>query len=63
MLTSENVDEIADTQPGVVLPGVTLSRKRSQTDSAEKAKSDFNRAPRMSTASIGTDGKVVFEPN
>ena len=59
LLTSENVDEIADTKPGF-----TLSQSRSKVDSGiPKATSPVGiKAPRMSTASIDTDGKVTFEP-
>lgn len=59
VLISEDVNEIADTQPGVTLPG-----ERSQANStAPKADSPLAiKAPRMSTASIGTGGKVTFEP-
>ena len=64
MLTSENVNEIADTEPGVVQPVVTLGQERSQAEPVTpKASSPvIIKAPRMSTASIGTDGKVTFEP-
>lgn len=64
VLTSENVNEIADTKPGVVQPVMTLSQEQSQTDSRDP-EAGFpvtTKAPRMSTASIGTDGKVTFEP-
>ncbi len=59
VLSSDNVNEIADTQPGL-----SVSQERSQADSeVSEAKSFTNiKAPRMSTASIGTDGKVTFEP-
>ena len=62
VLTSENVNEIADTQPGGVQPVVTISQERSH---AEDPKAGFPvtiKAPRMSTASIGADGRVTFEP-
>ncbi|KAL9076382.1 MAG: hypothetical protein Q9161_001098 [Pseudevernia consocians] len=64
VLTSENINEIADTQPGTVQPVVTLAQESSQPDSGDpKAGFPVNiKAPRMSTASIGTDGKVKFEP-
>lgn len=64
VLTSENVNEIADTQPGVLQPVVTLPGEQIQTDAGDP-KAGFPvaiKAPRMSTASIGTDGKVTFEP-
>ena len=64
VLTSEDVNEIADTQPGVVQHVVTLPQERNQGESRDpKASFPLNvKAPRMSTASIGTDGKVTFEP-
>ena len=64
VLTSENINEIADTKPGTVQPVVTLVQESSQPDSGDpKAGFPVNiKAPRMSTASIGTDGKVKFEP-
>ena len=59
VLTSENIDEIADTKPGL-----TLSEGRSKVDSGiPKAVSPtITKAPCMSTVSIDTDGKVTFEP-
>lgn len=59
VLTSEDVNEIADMQPAV-----TLSQEGGQKDPAESPKAGFPvviKAPRMSTASIGNDGKVTFE--
>lgn len=58
VLTSETVNEIADAQP-------TLSHEGGQTDPPDKPKASFPviiKAPRMRTASIGTNGKVTFEP-
>ena len=59
VLTSENVNEIADTQPGW-----NLSQERSSVDyEIPKASSPVTiKTPRMSAASIGIDGKVIFEP-
>ena len=64
VLKSANINEIADAKPGTVHPVVTLAKERSQADSADpKGGFPVNiKAPRMSTASIGTDGKVTFEP-
>lgn len=58
VLTFEDVNEIADTQPGL-----DLSQQRSPADSGiPKAGSPITtKAPRMSSASIGADGKVTFE--
>ena len=58
VLTSENVKEVADMQPAW-----NLSQERSLVDSGvPQAGSPVTiKAPRMSTASIGTDGKVTFE--
>lgn len=64
VLTSQDVNEIADTQPGVVHPVVTLSREKSPAGSDDQGKAAMPviiKAPRMSTASIGSDGKVTFE--
>ncbi|CAD6579722.1 MAG: Altered inheritance of mitochondria protein 24, mitochondrial [Alectoria sarmentosa] len=58
VLTSENVNEIADAQP-------TLLHGGGQIDPPDKPKASFPvviKAPRMKTASIGTNGKVTFEP-
>ena len=63
VLTSENVNEIADTPPGVVQPVVILGQERSQAESGSPKLPVSIKAPRMSTASIGTDGKVTFKPN
>lgn len=65
VLTSEDVNEIADTQPGAVQRIVTLTQERGKADSGD-SKAGFPitiQAPRMSTASISTDGKVTFERN
>ena len=65
VLTSQDVNEIADTQPGVVQPLVALSRDESPAESGGQTKAAMPvtiKAPRMSTASIGSDGKVTFEP-
>lgn len=65
VLTSEDVNEIADTQPGAAQRIVTLTQERGKADSGE-SKPGFPvtiKAPRMSKASVSTDGKVTFEPN
>ena len=65
VLTSKDVNEIADTQPGVVQSVVTLSQEKSLDDFKGQQKTAIPvtiKAPRMSTASIGSDGKVKFEP-
>ncbi|KAK3168046.1 hypothetical protein OEA41_004492 [Lepraria neglecta] len=64
VLTSQDVNEVADAQPGVVQPVVTLSQEK-PTDAASHEKATMPvtiKAPKMSTASIGSDGKVTFEP-
>lgn len=64
VLTTRDVNEIADTAPGVISPAVTLERKR---DSAEKDKEGSVKKPRadvptsISVASVGPDGKVAFK--
>lgn len=65
MLTSQDVNEIADAQPGVVQPVVTLSEEKSQagiSNEGQNAMPVTIKAPRMSTAQIGSDGKVTFDP-
>ena len=64
VLSAEDVNEIADVQPGIVRPEVTLVRKSSDDSSSQdKASMPVTiKAPKMSTASIGSDGKVTFEP-
>ncbi|KAL2039571.1 hypothetical protein N7G274_007843 [Stereocaulon virgatum] len=64
VLTSQDVNEFADAQPGVVQPVVTLSREKPGSAAGqEKATMPMTiKAPKMSTASIGSDGKVTFEP-
>lgn len=52
--------EIADTQPGIAQSVITLARP--QVGLVDQAKPVIIKAPRMSTASIGTDGKVTFNP-
>ena len=61
VLTSQNVNEIADTQAGVIQPKVILSRDKTETDRKQDAGPASTKAPRMGTASIGRDGKVNFE--
>lgn len=65
MLTSQDVNEMADAQPGVVQAAVTLSKGQSQRDSSTQESITLpttTKAPKMSTASIGSDGKVNFDP-
>jgi len=65
VLTSQDMNEMADAQPGVVQPVVTLSREQSQKEMSGQDPTAIpvtTKAPRMSTASIGSDGKVTFEP-
>lgn len=67
VLTSQDVNEIADAQPGVVQPLVTLERDQRNQYSSDQQKSQVAspvtiKAPSMQTASIGSDGKVTFEP-
>ncbi len=64
VLTSRDVNELADAHPGVVQPLVTLADKeRRDPAGQEKAAVPVTlKAPTMHTASIGSDGKVTFEP-
>lgn len=64
VLTSQDVNEMADAQPGVVQPVVTLARENSPkepSDPEPTAMPEIMKGPRMSTASIGSDGKVTFD--
>lgn len=64
MLTSRDVNEIAEVQPGVIQPSVTLSQEKEDTrppGQQEDSTPVTIKAPRMSTASIGSDGKVTFK--
>lgn len=65
MLTSQDINEIADAEPGIVQPVVTLSQEKTSTESMSQGKSTMPvtiKAPKMSTASIGSDGQVTFDP-
>ena len=64
VLTSQDVNEMAEVQPGVIQPNVTLTRDKA--DAAPPGRHQdptpvTTKSPRMSTASIGSDGKVTFE--
>lgn len=63
MITSEEVDAIAETMPGAVHHTVKLgpTEKEKKANSPEQALSTINQVPRMSFASIGQDGKVKIE--
>jgi len=65
VLTSQDVNEIANAQPGVIQPVVTLSQENSPAGSTSQEKATMpvtSKAPRMSAASIGSDGMVTFDP-
>ncbi len=63
VLTTQDVNEIADAQPGIVQSVVTLSEAKSEPTGQRKAKMPVTiKAPTMSTASIGSDGNVTFDP-
>ena len=65
VLTTRDVDEIADTQPGVVEPLVSLRQESSpeqrKPSLQENVVSPTMKFPQMRTASIDRDGKVTFE--
>lgn len=65
ILTSQDVNEIADAEPGVTQRVVTLSQRQSAVTSSDAPAVEgvpaMSRAPKMQTASIGRDGKVSFE--
>ena len=62
VLTSRDVNEIADAEPGVTQPFVTLERGRSKAEDSGPATTATIKAPTIQTASIDIDGKVFFEP-
>lgn len=65
MLTSRDINEIADTQPGVSQQLVTLSRSESKAEPSNQGRAAApvtTKALKMHTASIRSDGKVTFEP-
>ena len=66
VLTSRDVNEVADVQPGMTQPLVTLSRLRNKSQpldmSSTEAGSVAMKSATMQTASIGKDGKVSFKP-
>lgn len=65
VLTSQDVNEIADAQPGVTQQIVTLPRRQNGAASlstpAVEDTSVRTKVPTMQMASIGRDGKVSFE--
>ena len=64
MLSSQDMNEIADIQPGVVQSAVTLSQDDGPSDPDGRGTAGMPvtiKAPRLSTATIGSDGKVKFE--
>lgn len=62
MITSEEVDAIAETMPGAVHHTVKLGpTEKENANSPEQTSSAINQVPRMSFASIGQDGKVKIE--
>ena len=66
ILTSRDVNEVADVEPGMTQPLVMLSRLQAKAESpnttVKKVESATVKSPTMQTASIGKDGKVSFEP-
>lgn len=64
VLTTRDVNEIADTPPGAIQKAVTLATNQGQDGviSSSKASAQTTNAPtRLSVASIGQGGKVSFE--
>jgi hypothetical protein len=65
VLTSQDINEMADAQPGVVQPIVTLSRADAQKEPSDKKSTAIpvaTKGLRISTARIGNDGNVTFDP-
>ncbi|KAG8529252.1 uncharacterized protein KY384_005887 [Bacidia gigantensis] len=66
VLTSREVNEIAEAQPGIVQSLVDLQRLANVADPSKAANTQTTsaatvKAPRMRTASIDPDGRVIFE--
>ena len=61
LLTTRDVNEIADTEPGAVQSAVTLEPKSEKREEEEKPPVPKQQALQMSYASVGRDGKVEFE--
>ena len=64
VLTSRDVNEIADTPAGSVQPPVNLALDRGKDDSSASLTAPTSAADvpaRLSVASIGQDGNVKFE--
>lgn len=65
VLTSQDINDMADAQPGVVQPIVTLSREDAQKESSDQKSTATPVAVkglRISTARISNDGNVTFDP-
>ena len=63
MLTSEEINAIAETLPKTVHDGTKarVDKKETEATSREQISSATNPVPHMSFASIGLDGKVRIE--
>ena len=64
VLTTIDIDEIADTPAGVVKERITLAPQNGAEDSLQSLKAPIpiaDKPIRLSVATIGKDGKVKFE--
>lgn len=62
MFSNRDVNEVAEVAPGTsVMNLLPKTAEPKQEPSEQATPSSKNQAPRMSTASIGPDGKVKFE--
>ena len=66
VLTTRDVNEIADVEPGTTSPSVTLARRRDLTkdSTAEDGRTNQTRLDfptHLSVASVGPGGKVTFK--
>ena len=66
VLTSRDINEIADVQPGLTQPLVTLSKLHIKAEplnmTATNMETPTIKSPTVQTASIGKDGKISFDP-
>ena len=60
VLTARDVNEIADTEPGVLQPATTLKTSEEKTQKPEGGKTS-QPVTKMSYASVGEGGEVKFE--
>ena len=61
VLTARDVNEIADVEPGILQPAVTLDIDKQKWKSPSNDQAQSQPVTEMSYASVGEDGKVKFQ--